>query len=538
MKPMKRIVAAIAAMVFDAYAADTWLLSKLETTTADSAETNAIYGYQVFSNEASKVTVKVEAQAVNLIASTIASDGTEGYTANFGLLLPLTPDWVEHDLTGLTSITFEYQNDATITDVLSVSFGSTAYTDAIANAGTVYSNDLAGASARAAGTAWKQGEVLVADFATPSWWTDIPEDFPKLDTVLKHVKNLQFAPKTSYLVGGSQKGVECKLCVTPTMTSLTFKIRNIVLHGVSGDGFWPNEPFLGCEASQKKFPLDGFASGSKNTLGGDWFVFSDFDSTGLDTDPAKGASVVSDSIYTADAYMAMSAQLKKNVGGVYHKYAGWAAIGTSFGEGGLLDATGLTGIGFQLADLGINPDRVQNIAFKVKMKGVDDTAIHQVLLPTSAIVEAKSAGKAACILPGALAQPSYVLASQKVPFDVSKIEQISWEAKITDDRTSSIDTATANFLLTNVVLYGVDAPVVGVRTPVRTRTAVGYSNGILQLSGFTGATRFDVRRLDGQLVASFGASRRLALALPRGTYLLAASGQGVHFANKFTVLNP
>jgi len=57
------------------------------------------------------------------------------------------------------------------------------------------------------------------------------------------------------------------------------------------------------------------------------------------------------------------------------------------------------------------------------------------------------------------------------------------------------------------------------------------------LSGFTGANHFEVRRLDGQVVASFEASGRLSIALPRGTYLLAATGPGMHSVSKFTALS-
>jgi hypothetical protein len=329
--------------------------------------------------------------------------------------------------------------------------------------------------------------------------------------------------------------VACKVCVTPTMSSVTLKIRNIVFHGYGGEPP-PNPTQVGCEDSKPQFPLDGFASGSKNTLGGDWFTFSDNDSSGLSADLSKGSTAVSDSINTSGPYMAMTAQLKKKVGTSYHKYAGWADIGTNFGKGGSMDATGLTGFSFQLVDQGINPDRVQNIVFKVKVKGVDDTALHQVLIPTRDLVDAMATGIAPCIRPSDLAQPSYLLAGNRTPFDVSKIEQLSWEAKITDDRNAAIDTATANFLLANVVLYGVSAPVVGVHTPTRAKTSVGYSNGTLQWSGFTGASHFEIRRLDGQVVASFEASRNLAIALPRGTYLFSATGTGSHYASKFTAL--
>jgi hypothetical protein len=540
MKKLYTVLATLALAATGAFAAagDTWLLNSYATDAADSATTNALYGYQTFENKGSSVTINVTGGSVNLVATKLGSDGTEGYTANIGELLPLTPDWSEHDLTGLTSITFDYQNDQKITDVLSVSFGSTAYSTAISNAGTVYSNDIAGSAALGAGTTWKSGEVLISDFATPSWWTTIPTDFPSIDTVLKHVKNLQFAPKSLYTASGTQAGVACTKCVTPTMTSVTLKVKNIVLHGVKASA-WPNAGLLGCEDAKPQTLFGDFLS-AKNALGGYWFTFSDFDSLGTSTDPAKGATAVSDSIFDTDGYMMMSANLKKK-DGTFHKYAGWADIGTNFPKGVSMDATGLTGIGFLLLNSNINANLVQNIIFKVKVKGVNDTALHQVLLPTADIVAAAAAGKVACIRPSDLAQPSYVVAADKKPFDASKIVQFAWEAKITDDRTPTIDTATANLILSSVILYGTAAPVLnkdptdlGVLGHARTKTAVSYANGALQLSGFVGATHFEVRDLDGKVVSTFAASQRVSLSLPRGTYLLTPKGSSA--SKKFAVV--
>ena len=541
MKKLYTVLATLAVAATGAFAAatDTWLLNTYATDTPDSITTNATYGYQTFQNKSSKVTINVTGGSVNLVAATLASDATEGYTANIGMLLPLTPDWSEHDLTGLTSITFDYQNDTKITDVLSVSFGSTAYSTAISNAGTVYSNDIAGSAALGAGTTWKSGEVLIGDFATPSWWTTIPTDFPKIDTVLKHVKNLQFAPKTLYTASGSQAGVACTKCVTPTMSSVTLKVKNIVLHGVKASA-WPNPTNIGCEDTQKFIPLSDFASGAKNYYAGYFFTFSDFDSLGTSTDLSKGGTTVTDSVYTDGPYMVMNANLKKKDGATYHKYSGWADIGSDFAKKASLDATGLTAIGFNLINMGINADRIQNIIFKVKIDGANDTALHQVNLPVADLVAAGNTGKLACIRPVDLAQASYVAAADKIAFSPKKILQLAWEAKITDDRSSAIDTATANLLLANVIFYGSDAfklNGVGVLDHSRTKTSVSYVNGALQLSGFTGATHFEVRDLDGKVVASFASSSRVSLALPRGTYLVSASGDKVQYSNKFAVLD-
>ncbi|HNC16365.1 MAG TPA: hypothetical protein PLV77_10720, partial [Solirubrobacterales bacterium] len=85
-----------------------WLLNPYETVAADSAEVNAIYGIQAFANPASEVSITVPAAGVIQLAGTkIASDGTEGYTANIGLLHPLTPDWAITDVTGVTAITLD-----------------------------------------------------------------------------------------------------------------------------------------------------------------------------------------------------------------------------------------------------------------------------------------------------------------------------------------------------------------------------------------------------------------------------------------------
>jgi hypothetical protein len=192
-----------------------------------------------------------------------------------------------------------------------------------------------------------------------------------------------------------------------------------------------------------------------------------------------------------------------------------------------------------LADLGTNANIIKTIIFKVKMKGVSDTALHQVQIPTADIVAAAAAGKVVCIRPSDLAQASYVVAAHKVAFKPDAIQQLSWEAKITDDRTPTIDTASANLILANVILYGSDAFVlnkdVGVLSHDRVKTSVSYANGVLSLAGFTGASRFEVRDLTGKVVASFDAAQRVSLDLTRGTYLLSATG-AKQYSSKFTVL--
>ena len=67
------------------------LVGEFLTPTLDSAQTRAVYGIETFQNKSSAVTVTVPGGYVQLEASKIASDGTEGWTAEVGLRLPLDP---------------------------------------------------------------------------------------------------------------------------------------------------------------------------------------------------------------------------------------------------------------------------------------------------------------------------------------------------------------------------------------------------------------------------------------------------------------
>ncbi len=544
MKKLYPVLAMIAISAAGVHA--DWALNSYATATADTATTNAFYGIQMFKNPGSTVSVAVPGGYVSLIATKIGDDpaGTakgNGYTANIGLLHPLTSDWAEWDLTGLTSITFQHQNSTKITDYLAVSFGSASYAEADALAGTTYEAGISGVKALAAqGTNWFSDTALIGDFATPTWWT-APDDFPTIDSVLKRVKNLQFAPKSTYTGSGTQGAAACTKCTLPTMTTQVLNIRNIVLHGVTNAIPWPNPLMAGCPATGLSDTLSQFAGGNTlNKAKAYFFAFSDFDTLGTSTQFASGKSTVTDTVMAdvggeATSWMEMHAKLIKK-DGVYHKYAGWADLGTNFGAGKVLDATGLTGIGFDLGNLGLNGDRISTIDFKVKMDGINDTAVHFVSFPVADLIAAGKNVKRGCVRPSDLQQAKYV--TTPTVFDPSKISQISWEAKITDSHDPTIDTASANLLLGNIVFYGINTfKTVGIKgrlVPAHHTTFAAYSMGVLSLSGFDGVKTFSVTTLDGKTVASFAAAPRVALSLPRGTYLLTAKGTSV--AQKFAVV--
>lgn len=511
-----------------------WLLSDYAQAVADSATVNDVYGIQSYQNPSSAVTVKVADGAVSLVASKIASDGTEGYTANIGLLHPLTADWAPHDLSGTTEIAFEFRNSAKITDALVVSFGSAAYAKEFADAGKVYELALQGASTLAAGTAWKKGSASIADFATPKWWTSVPDDYPTIQEVLKQVKNLQFAPKTSYTGSGTQNGTACATCVGPTMTSQTLDIRNVVLVGASKH---PPIAWDGVPCSNKRVDLDKLFDDAKNEQGGYWFASSDYDSTGASVDNAKGASATALSFLKGDDFasgsVTMKAGLDKRVGTAWHPYAGWAAIGTEITSGAPFEAPTLTGILFHVSAATL-PATVEGISFKAQIAGVPDDAVHAIFLPSSQLTI--PGGSDFCITPENLVQPSYVTEG-RIDFDPGAgIRQLSWEAKIADDRDSTIATAGVEFSVSNVGLFASDWSAVQRRIATRSFVA-SYANGSLLMRGTEGATALEILSLDGRRVASLAPAARVKIGLPRGSWIVAVRrADGEVRRQVFTVL--
>ena len=538
---MKKLSLTLAVVALASVGAQADFLLSFPTPTADSGATDDLYGIQTYYNQSSTVGVSVSGGAV-IFTSKLASDGTTGYTANVGVLIPITPDWSAHDLTGVTGVSFKYKASAKITDVFAVSFGSAAYTDEIAKAGTTYEADITPTSSSVGKLT--QGQVDIADFSTPSWWT-APEDFPKLATVLTKVKNLQFAPKTTYTGAGTKAdGTACTGCVGPTLTSITLELQDITLLGIDGITSWPNPDKVGCDATQQFSVLDDFVDGdNKNSNGGYWFDYSDFDSLGTSTDPAKGASLASDTIIAGEeglssGTISLHARLNKMVGTTWRKYSGFAALGTKFKRNGTADLTGLTAIGFTIKADTIGPN-VPSVLFKVAMAGVNDTAVHYAELPSSAL----RLGQSACIRPADLKQASYLVDADKVVFDPSTIVQLAWEAKIADTKNSAITTDTVSFHVTDVTLYGVtdDYTVTSSGSGVKSRNvakpfAVSYRSGILSLSGFQGVAQCEVFNLDGTKVAAFAPQAQVALNLPRGTYFLASKRDGARVVQSFSVL--
>lgn len=563
---MKKLSLTLAAVAFAAAGVHAdWLLNSYATPTTDSATTNALYGYQTFGNKASTTTVTVPSSGgmVEFAASTIASDASKPYSANVGLLAPLTPDWAPHDISALTAVKFDIKlSNVTATALKDVrfTFSSAAWPKTLNDNGYTYGFSASGSYLPAVG-AWKTVTIPLAQFGLPKYAyngtgadatntvTGLPEEWDtiSLATVLSQVKNVQFQPEVIYTV--SSKGT-LELDMTPALTSETMDIRNITLVNVS-PVVTANQTHIGCEEGASYFVLDDFGGpdgGAKtdltqNRAGGYWYTYNDTDSTGAavamanSDDTAKGSSSSALSFVAGDegaAGMAvLTASLNKMDGGKYHKYAGWADIGTEFAGKATTDLTGLTGIAFDIINAAID-STIQEIDFKVAQHGVSNDATHFATVARSDVQGVTS--YTVCTRPSDLAQPSYL--TTRAAIDVSKIDKLSWEVKITDNKTASINKASATFGLTNVRLYGLTKSPSGIKGHMVRGTGFSatYRQGVLSLKDFDGIQKFDVVSLDGKKVASFAPMAQISLSLSRGTYFLTGTRQGARVVKSFEVL--
>lgn len=206
------------------------LSGQFEIAASDTASINSIYGIQPYSNNASTVALSVGSGVLKSDFN-LSSDGTQGYTAIAGVLVPIRPTWETVDLRGLTSIQFEYRNDQKISDGIYVALGSSSYLLDWVAQGTVYQGEIRGATALAGGTSWKTATLDLGDFATPAWWT-APMDFPSIDSVLSQAKNLDIRVSSIYSLNGTMSdGTPCTRCVGPVTPKVSLELRSIKLIG-------------------------------------------------------------------------------------------------------------------------------------------------------------------------------------------------------------------------------------------------------------------------------------------------------------------
>lgn len=524
-----------------------WLLNNYATVSTDSSVINATYGIQSFSNPASTTSVAVpEAGYIRLVGTKVASTGTEGYTANIGMLHPLKKDWSSANLTGLTSISFDMRYSVKPSDGVEVGFGSKLIPETESNAGHTYTAKVSGSLLPAAANTWKTVVLSVDDFTLPSWWVDAPGTVPELVEVLTAVEQLQFSPKTAYTASGTQAGSPCTKCVTPTTTAINLDIRNITLIGVEATALY-NPLGEGCEPGGSSFTLDDFADGDNvNNAGGYWYAFSDTGAAPLDS--ARGSSIPTLDLVAGDVDLGdpgiakLSGKLSKTVPGAsftFRPYSGWVAIGTGFEGESSLNLPTLTGISFSLSATKLGPN-VKGITFKAAVTGVGDAYTHQGFIPARQItVGSADYQTSVCAGLDYIKQADWVKAPNLVAFDPTKLAKLSWEAKIDGENpANALDTAA--FTITNIRFHGVTAEDIadGVKSRVsRLSFGASYRDGILSIQRVEGVQSVSVVSASGKVLAKFTGSSK-ALRLDRGTYFVVAKkADGKVLSRKLAVMN-
>jgi hypothetical protein len=550
------------------------------TAMTDTVEIKTVTGagtYVSGATAASKAILTNTADGALKLAYTI-NNGTKAYSAATGILVPIDPSWNVYNLSKATAISFEIKADAAGGKV-NFLVGSDSYSE-LATASSAALGTNSGADGWSSATikpttAWTKVTIDPnVDLVLAPWYTDETDPF-LLNTLWndasgegisigKTVKNFQFQPVWQWDGTGA----------TNKNPTGTIYIRNLTITGVSKYSYDPAD-HVGCTGSS--FKLDQFASVDKekptnqNTLGGYWFAFADaanFETTPDDT--AVGASVINPlkgrTWGPVNGYGALSATLEKNVatgvGGskfAYHKYAGWAAMGTNFGTYGddaknlPVNFGGATAIEFELyagatmADtLKWDAAKVPYITFKAGRESVSDANSFALKVPVD---EVTNGGKV-CIDFTKLKQPSYLTADVKVDWSAEDLTQFQWEMKIDDQSSSAIHTSGPNtFGIQNVSLYGLTqaeaaAAIVeacaggkcdgtGVNSVVRNLgLKASYHNGLLvSFKTESSTANVDVLSLNGSKIAGFKTAGTvnnvtLPVSLRKGTYVVAIRAAG------------
>ena len=534
MLPVRTAALAIGCAFGAGHSAD-WLLSQYLTPAADSAAVNKIYGIQSYGNPASVTSVSVPDDTAHFLRLTaqFASTGTEGYSANLGILHPLNKSWSAVNISATDSIQFEYRYNKKPGGGIEILLASKMYPQFCSDSGFMYLFAPKITQIAPANT-WRTLKIAISDFAPPKWWLDRlggqhPAGYPSLLDVLRNLEAIQFAPKTTYSQPGTQLGVPCTYCVGPNLTDIQFDIRNVKLIGY--EDVLPNPDRIGC-LEKPVATVDSAIDDNRNELGGYWFAYSDTSTAAAKAgDSARGSSNAVMSLAAGKA--ALFAGLHKKTGDAtfdWRPYAGWAAIGMNFEDSVSTQFAGMTGISFNLQNVLIGPN-VKGINFKVSIPGIHEAKTHYAYLPAAKLNDGPI-----CIRPSDLKQPSWVAGA--VPFKADSIIQLAWEAKITDQGDATIANDTAVMVLSNIQIHHDTGIVRTTQRAVRSSLGVRYANGILSIQPKAGYENISVVSPSGRTVARLvPGTRSVAVKLERGTwFVVARNAKGEVLSNKFAVM--
>lgn len=534
MQPVRLAALAIGCAVGASSAAD-WLLSQYLTPAVDSATVNKVYGIQSYGNPESITSVSVPDDTAHFLRLTaqFASSGTEGYSANLGILHPLNKSWSAVNISATDTIQLEYRYNKKPGGGIEILLASKLYPQFCSDSGFMYLFAPKTTTIAPANT-WRTLKIPVSSFAPPKWWLDRrggqpPAGYPSLEDVLRNLEAIQFAPKTTYSGAGTQLGVPCNYCVGPNLTDIQFDIRNVTLIGY--EDVLPNPNRIGC-LEKPVAVIDSAIDDNVNELGGYWFAYSDTSTSAAKAaDSARGTS--SATMFLSPAQATLFAGLHKKTGDAtfdWRPYAGWAAIGMNFEDSVSTQFAGMTGISFDLKNLLIGPN-VKGINFKVAIPGIHEAKTHYVYLPAGKLNDGP-----VCIRPSDLKQPSWVTGA--VPFKSDSILQLAWEAKITDQGDVTIANDTAILILSNIVIHHDTGIVKTSERTVRRPLGARYANGILSVRPQAGYENISVVSPAGRTVARIlPGTRSVAVKLERGTwFVVARNAKGEILTNKFAVM--
>jgi len=488
-------------------------------------------------------------------------DSAYGTTA--GLLLPIVPSWKAKDLSLAKSITFQIK--AAVPGVtVHLIIGSPNYPADVVAAGAAF---VSFATVTLTDSFQTVTMIPWTDFALPGWLTTADRDsvawiadgYNTTYSLGTAVTNLNFQPILDSAWDSTGTGFKPG---TSAITSNTITIRNVDIPGigdpvpVKGSGCTGTGGVIVEDFAPTKRIL------AQNYLGGSWYAYSDTSS-----DPAKlndsavGSSTIllpaGEKAWTPDESLAalVTATLEKDVPTsvyLYHRYAGWAGIGTTLPGGnpdGSLDLQpgpapcggALTAISFDLyagralgGSYTVDTTNIRRILFKVAKASVRDAASYSVSIPVSQATS--TSNNNICVDATLLQQPNWYVTDSlngtAIPFRANDLTKLSWQIQIEDQADPTKHTSANNTIsVDNVKFYGVDC-VEGIEGSHSRATGLRATYaGALQLSYAVDGTaaQIDVQRLDGARIASFrnAATVRdlsLPVALSHGTYLVSVQG--------------
>jgi len=540
----------------------------VDSTSAGAKQIKSLTGATYTTGKSSSASLTETAQGELVLKWSLVYDPADGpYGTSVGLLLPLTPAWDIKDLSIASEIDYDVKAASAYPATSEqMEIGSNLYGDSAKAANAA----LAQPKWTALADTYQTVKVITVNMAMNSWYSG-PDAATTGWTGLTYnvgtaVKNLVFQPQVSWT----------SATVMKSGTSGSLYIRNVKVIG-------GEPPFtlngVGCTGTGLN--VEDFAATksnlAQNYLGGFWYAYADTtsDPTMLN-DSSVGSSTIllpaGQNAWSPDAaweLAALTATLEKDVPSstyLYHRYAGWAGIGTTLPgcNGGSLDLQPgeyggvLTAISFDLyagpalgAGYNIDTTKIRRIIFSVSKASVPDAEPYSVNIPVSEALRTTSNN--VCVDATMLLQPSWYvtnnLGGTPVPFSANDLTKLSWQIQI-EDQADPTKHASANntFAVGNVKFYGLSVGpdigpgyssglgypncVEGIEgSPTRATALRATYTGALQLSyAVDGSTaQIEVRSLDGTRIASFreGASVQnlsLPVALARGTYLVSVQG--------------